>query len=1346
MSSSNNKFDVEGLRMALSQADDTNSQVRRRIEIENLGHNITPHLAKDGQNFNHWSRSLKNLIEDIFDEANYFYENKEDTERSRNRSIRTFIIKSIHEDLLPYIDELDQARLIYKALQTRFQHTSWSHAMTTFNNLLSLNEENVSLNEAFTRLQNDLKTLKSAIGGTWTDDILLSLFFHNFNKDTYHSIANALDAKRAINPESLITSKEIMEIAQRFRSRKMETPQSHLMAFASPREGSYHHLQHQQSRRPGQTSSQPSIQPRSQVLTPRAGAKHRKYPHPSTRPAEWAHKWLSPANPCLHCYEWGHWAQDCPMRLAGKPPIEDPRIKNPGYCLKKSRFVSHPAIAEIGSENRQEESVAAITTIPGDETLVLIDSGATHHVAGDRSIFRDYTTINLTLSVATAEKYSVKGMGTLVLYTQAGELRLTKVLHCERVPGVVVSLGKFNANDGYFSFRNDVFYLYQNQFVFETIRRNDRWFLNVTAFSRCNALSLNKNSHFATLFHNRLAHISMRTVRRMQRLNCVDCLPKEDIFHEDVRCEPCSMAKSRHVPVKPPSRGIVSEVGDVVSIDLMGPFPQSIDKFSYGMVIQDNYSSLVVFMPLRLKSDAAKHVIGWVRQFSNIVGKSIKRIRTDNGGEFNSTIMANFFSEMGIIHERTMPYEHHQNGKVERTNRTLAEAARSMLLQARLTPNFWTFAFRHAAWVHNRVLHAGSEKTPYELAIKRRPSLFLLRVFGCSAILHNMVQKKDMSPKAKKVIHLGVAQDSQGWIFYDPESKNLLRGATAIFQEDDILSQNKDMSVNKLDIQNVFDKQMIDEIERQDTLYGLLNISSYFCTGTPMTYKEAKNSPQAGEWMTACEEELQNMKKMKVWEVVNQPKKEGILGSRWVFATKLNAAGEVTRHKARLVVQGHKQIKGLNFEETFAPTPSFATLRSILAIASKARWKIATFDVTAAYLHSPLKEDIYVRPPPGIDIEDGKVLKLKKALYGLKQAGRCWWLYLREILEKIGFKANEEDQSTYILKRGTEKAMLWIHVDDGILATEEDSTMKVLQQQLARQLNLRWDEELSSIVGIEVRQQGGSYYLSQSALIGKLMTTLDNEFTAHQPLPDVKLESSKAVKADRLYLSAIGMLLYLAQATRPDIMYAVNFLARFSMNTDDSHWMALKHLISYVGTTRSQEIQIGGNNNIDGLKVYVDANWGGEGSRSQHGYCSFLMGSMVAWNSRRQTCIASSTCQAEYMALSFAAKDNIWLINNFKEILQGTKPTLISDNKSAIQIADNASSRKKSRHIQREFHTINELVVKGKVDIEWTESRNQLADIFTKSLGKINVAKFRRSMEGLWGGVLKNPEKVLENT
>ncbi|MBW0484569.1 hypothetical protein O181_024284 [Austropuccinia psidii MF-1] len=680
----------------------------------------------------------------------------------------------------------------------------------------------------------------------------------------------------------------------------------------------------------------------------------------------------------------------------------------------------------------------------------------------------------------------------------------------------------------------------------------------------------------------------------------------------------------------------------------------------------------------------------------------VKRVRTDNGGEFNSTTLQHFFSSMGRIHEKTVPYKHHQNGKVERTNRTLMEAA--------------------------RVLHNDEKKTPYELACGRKPSIELLRIFGCTAILHNMVQRKDLSPKGKKVIHLGVAQDSQGWVFYDMDSKRLVRGALAMFLEDNFIFRpsNGDVSVNHIEITNLFDSTMYREIILQDEFFELMKISSNYCSGTPTNFREAQTCSDNTEWMNACGEELRNLQDMGVWETCNNSNGHQVLGTRWVFTTKTDSAGQILRYKARLVVQGHRQIKGINFEENFALTPSFATLRALLAVASMRHWKVTTFDVTAAYLHSDITDTIYVRPPPGLSGQEGKVLKLKKALYGLKQAGRCWWLHLKSILTDISFVANENNQSTYILRRGGDTAMLWIHVDNGLLVTSGEKILVFLRDRLTEKLKLKWDENLTSIVGVEIMRQGNKFSLKQSSLIRKLVNSTEGVFTAHAPLPDVKLESSEAVEMDRNYLAAIGMILYLAQATRPDIMYSVNLLARFTMNALPQHWAALQHLISYIATTKDQVFEIHSSKEKRRMDIYVDANWG-------------------AWNSKRQTCIASSTCQAEYMALSFAAKEGLWLAQNIDGILGKIQPTLLSDNKSAIQIATNAVSRKKSRHIQREFHIINEMVIKGEVEIEWIPTTEQMVDIYTKILGKAKVKDFRECMNGLWRGVLRRESKnILE--
>ncbi|MBW0534037.1 hypothetical protein O181_073752 [Austropuccinia psidii MF-1] len=190
----------------------------------------------------------------------------------------------------------------------------------------------------------------------------------------------------------------------------------------------------------------------------------------------------------------------------------------------------------------------------------------------------------------------------------------------------------------------------------------------------------------------------------------------------------------------PASRKIACVPGDVISVSLMGPCPLLVDTSLYAMIIQDQVSSLEAFIPLKAKSDAAKHLRDWLVQFANIAHTTVKRVCMDNGGEFRSSFLSAFFREKGIIHEKTIPYEHHQNRKVEWINRTLAEAARSMMIRANLPSIFWTYALRHVVWVFNQVLHNTNVTTPYETVIKRRPSLTLFHMFGCKAFIHNMTQ------------------------------------------------------------------------------------------------------------------------------------------------------------------------------------------------------------------------------------------------------------------------------------------------------------------------------------------------------------------------------------------------------------------------------------------------------------------------------------------------------------------------------------------------------------------------------------------------------------------------------
>ncbi|MBW0461394.1 hypothetical protein O181_001109 [Austropuccinia psidii MF-1] len=315
------------------------------------------------------------------------------------------------------------------------------------------------------------------------------------------------------------------------------------------------------------------------------------------------------------------------------------------------------------------------------------------------------------------------------------------------------------------------------------------------------------------------------------------------------------------------------------------------------------------------------------------------------------------------------------------------------------------------------------------------------------------MHQKDLTPKARELFFLGIAENSKGWIFWDDRQKSLIRSASAVFDERSRLPEMPQIpGVCHIHIAHLLDPLMIQEVEAQDKSLKIMTLTAALDGDSPRYYHEAMKSEGASRWKKAMEEELEAMNRMAVWEEVDNHQHKHVLGTCWVFATKRNQEGEVIRHKACIVVQGHWQIKGLEFEETFAPTPTFTSLRCLFTVASALQWEVETFDVTTAYLHSNVKESIYIKPPPGYQVRAGRVLALKKALYGLRQSGHCWCQHLQQVLSNIGFSANHEDQSTYVYEKGGEKALLWIHVDDGVLAASSAGLIAHLKKELQARL------------------------------------------------------------------------------------------------------------------------------------------------------------------------------------------------------------------------------------------------------------------------------------------------------
>ncbi|PLW51797.1 hypothetical protein PCANC_05580 [Puccinia coronata f. sp. avenae] len=189
--------------------------------------------------------------------------------------------------------------------------------------------------------------------------------------------------------------------------------------------------------------------------------------------------------------------------------------------------------------------------------------------------------------------------------------------------------------------------------------------------------------------------------------------------------------------------------------------------------------------------------------------------------------------------------------------------------------------------------------------------------------------------------------------------------------------------------------------------------------------KRGPGGPTAGTSSGAMGEERKLLEDMEVWvEDVPPSDRWKILRAQWLLGTKQDMDGKIKRRKARIIVGGHWQENNFNYNETFAPTPTFASLQTALTVAEKLGWSVASFDVKTTFLHSPINEDVWVVPPPGHIVLPGKVWKLKKALYGTKQAGRCWWLHLKTTLEQLEFTANPQDQSTYTYQKDDGVAFL----------------------------------------------------------------------------------------------------------------------------------------------------------------------------------------------------------------------------------------------------------------------------------------------------------------------------------
>ena len=474
------------------------------------------------------------------------------------------------------------------------------------------------------------------------------------------------------------------------------------------------------------------------------------------------------------------------------------------------------------------------------------------------------------------------------------------------------------------------------------------------------------------------------------------------------------------------------------------------------------------------------------------------------------------------------------------------------------------------------------------------------------------------------------------------------------------------------------------------------------------------------------------------------PKGRKIVASKWVHTYKGDEKGYCVKTKSRLVAKGFSQVAGVDYNETTSPTPAAAPVKMIAAVANENGLPVHHLDVSQAFVQAPLKEDIFMRLPPGCGELSGKIERLLKCQYGLKQAGREWHMLLVNwLVEEIGLEQWKAEPCVFrLMVKDEVSLMVGVHVDDIIVSGGKNACDKFFAK-LKERFPVKNQGELKMYTGCAfVRDwESGVLEMNQTAYAENLVAQYGISATSNIPgSPGVDLGPRKDGEQGGndefpLYRPLVGSLMWLSVMTRPDIANALRACARHSHNPSPRHWKALLQVAAYVNATKEMGLRFVRGSGLR-LSVYADADYAAVSNdrRSVSGVAVMLGDTAIGWKSSTQRCVTTATCEAEYVALCDASKEALFtraVLVFLQPELSGMRVDIFGDNEGAKAIADNPSSASRSKHIDVKLHFIRGLVRAGEVRILHVGTAEQHADVLTKPLWRKKFMLHRAALMNL---------------
>ncbi|GJW28864.1 putative ribonuclease H-like domain-containing protein [Tanacetum coccineum] len=469
----------------------------------------------------------------------------------------------------------------------------------------------------------------------------------------------------------------------------------------------------------------------------------------------------------------------------------------------------------------------------------------------------------------------------------------------------------------------------------------------------------------------------------------------------------------------------------------------------------------------------------------------------------------------------------------------------------------------------------------------------------------------------------------------------------------------------------------------------------FACFLSQIEPKKISKALKDESWVDAMQEELLHFKIQKDWILIDLPYRKKAIGTKWVYRNKKDERGVVVRNKARLVSQEHRQEEGIDYDDFFAPVARIEAIRIFLAFASYMGFIVYQMDVKSAFLYGKIDEEVYVSQPLGfVDPKfPKKVYKVVKALYGLHQAPRAWYATLSTFLLKSGYRRGTIDKTLFIKKDKNDIMLVQVYVDDIIFGSTKRSWCDEFEALMKSRFQMSSMGELTFFLGLQVKQKEDGIFISQDKYVAEILKKFDfaSVKTANSPIETQRSLTKDEEAADmdvHLYRSMIGSLMYLT-ASRPDIMFAVCACSRFQVTPKTSHLNAVKRIFRV---------------SIFNLEAYSDSDYAGANldRKSTTGDCQFLGRRLISWQCKKQTIMATSTTEAEYVAAANCCGKFAWIQKSnvthlWFPISMNTK--IYIDNESTICIVKNLVFHSKTKHIAIRNHFIRDAYKKKLIQV-----------------------------------------------